>query len=422
MNIQSLLHNSSLKRGTLFTIFSFANNGISFLLLIILANYITPNEYGQLNLFNILISLLSIFISLSTIGYIPVSFFKKTQKEFRQVINTVLFTSTSTLVLISFILLIFNQSVEKWVGISTQYQFIALLICYMQLYTSINLEIWRIEEKTIAYGFYSLSSVILNFGLSLLLIIIFHQGWLGRVYAQMLVVSIFFILSIIIMIKRGYLTIKIPEKKIIIDTLKFGIPLIPHNISFWFRQGLDRNIINYFFTATEVGIFSFAMNFANIISIVGNAFNATNSVFIYKQLSNNNEKVQITLRKQEHLMFLFFLGLSIVTFITVSLFIPIFLPKYKDAIYLLPPLCLSAFFQCIYLLYVNYLFFYKKTRLLMYITFSLSFIQGILSLCLTRYGMIWTAYISLFISICTTFFVYICSRKIINKSNAEIKL
>ena len=224
------------------------------------------------------------------------------------------------------------------------------------------------------------------------------------------------------MTKRGYFTIKIPEKKIIIDTLKFGIPLIPHNISFWFRQGLDRNIINYFFTATEVGIFSFAMNFANIISIVGNAFNATNSVFIYKQLSNNNEKVQTTLRKQEHLMFLFFLGLSIVTFITVSLFIPIFLPKYKDAIYLLPPLCLSAFFQCIYLLYVNYLFFYKKTRLLMYITFSLSFIQGMLSLCLTRYGMIWTAYISLFISICTTFFVYICSRKIINKSNSEIKL
>ena len=151
------------------------------------------------------------------------------------------------------------------------------------------------------------------------------------------------------MIKRGYLTIKIPEKKIIIDTLKFGIPLIPHNISFWFRQGLDRNIINYFFTATEVGIFSFAMNFANIISIVGNAFNATNSVFIYKQLSNNNEKVQITLRKQEHLMFLFFLGLSIVTFITVSLFIPIFYLNIKmQSIYYLPYAYLLFFNVSIY--------------------------------------------------------------------------
>lgn len=421
MNIQSLLHNSSVKKGALFTLFSFANNGISFLLLIILANYITPNEYGQLNLFNILISLLSIFISLSTTGYIPVSFFNRTSKEFKDVINTVLLTSTSLLVLICFILLIFNQSVEKWIGISIQYQFTALLICYMQIYTSINLEIWRIKEKVIAYGLYSLSSVAFNFVITLLLIIVYHKGWLGRVYAQITVAFIFFILSTIIILKGKYLTFKMPEKKTIIDTLKFGIPLIPHNISFWFRQGLDRNIINFFFTTTEVGIFSFAMNFANIISIVGNAFNATNSVFIYKQLSNKNENTQKLLKKQEHIMFLFFLGLSIITFISVSLLIPIFLPKYKEAIYLLPPLCISAFFQCVYLLYVNYLFFYKRTRLLMYITFSLSLLQGILSLLFTKYGIMITAYISLFISVSTTFFVYICSRKLTYTSQSEIK-
>lgn len=419
MNLQSLLHNSSVKKGALFTLFSFANNGISFLLLIILANYITPNEYGQLNLFNILISLLSIFISLSTIGYIPVSFFNKSHDEFKEVINTVLFTSTSLLVIICFILLIFNQSVEKWIGLSIQYQFTALLICYMQIYTSINLEIWRIEEKVISYGLYSLSSVFFNFVITLLLIIAYHKGWLGRVYAQFIVAFVFFILSTIIIIKRKYLTFKVPPKKIIIDTLKFGIPLIPHNISFWFRQGLDRNIINFFFTTTEVGIFSFAMNFANIINIVGNAFNATNSVFIYKQLSNKNEQNLKLLKKQERIMLLFFLGFSIITFVSVSLFIPIFLPQYKDATYLLPPLCFSAFFQCIYLLYVNYLFFYKKTRLLMYITFSLSLAQGVLSLFLTKYGIILTAYISLFISICTTFFVYICSRKLTNTHNLK---
>ena len=89
-----------------------------------------------------------------------------------------------------------------------------------------------------------------------------------------------FFVSIYFLIRRGYLQRLIPNKETVKSALAFGIPLIPHSASAWIRQGLDRYVINYFYMATQVGIYSFAYNFANIIQIIGLAFNATNS-YIY---------------------------------------------------------------------------------------------------------------------------------------------
>ena len=49
--IMSLVGNKSLRNGVFFSLFSFINRGFSFLLLIILAKYIAPAEYGYLSLF-----------------------------------------------------------------------------------------------------------------------------------------------------------------------------------------------------------------------------------------------------------------------------------------------------------------------------------------------------------------------------------
>lgn len=83
------------------------------------------------------------------------------------------------------------------VGLSVEYQWLALLICYLQVFSSINLDIWRLEEKPVSYGLYSVSTVLLNFILTLVLVISFQQGWLGRLYAQVGVGIVFFFISII---------------------------------------------------------------------------------------------------------------------------------------------------------------------------------------------------------------------------------
>lgn len=130
--------------------------------------------------------------------------------------------------------------------------------------------------------------------------------WQGRLYAQLVTCILFSSVSIVFLIKGNYLTFTVPSAKRIKDTLSFGIPLIPHGLSFWARQGLDRYIINYAYSQAIVGMFSFSFNFANVIQIVGTAFNASNSVFLFRSLSSDSETTRKMLRKQERLMLLFF--------------------------------------------------------------------------------------------------------------------
>ena len=129
--------------------------------------------------------------------------------------------------------------------------------------------------------------------LTVVFVVGIHWDWEGRAYAHIISCLVLGIASVYILFKKQYLRKTLPSKYEVVESLKFGVPLIPHSMSFWVRQGADRYIINYFMTQAAVGLFSFAYNFANIIQMIGNAFNASNSVNIYKILSSDDVNLSL---------------------------------------------------------------------------------------------------------------------------------
>ncbi len=418
-NITQIAHSRNFRHGMLYTVFSFVNSGISFILLLILAKYLTPADYGSLNLFTTFVTLLNIVIALCTTSYITVSFFQKRREELQKIILIAFATTTAMLIIMASVLLLVPNFVEKSVGVPIEYLWLGLMICYFGIFNSVNLDIWRLEEKPVSYGIYSVSFAICNFILSFLLIVGLKYGWQGRVYAWFILGVIYFVVSIIFLIRRNYLVITFPSLELCKETFTYALPLLPHTASFWLKQGLDRYIINYYHDQATVGYFSFALNLAAIIGIIGTAFNATNSVYIYKKLSEGYDKVKGVLSKQTKLMTIAFLGVSISVGICAFCLIHFFLPRYEDSIQYIVPLCLGGFFQCVYLLWVNYLFYYKKTRVLMHITLSTAIIQVVLSIWLTPYSPLYTAVISMAITAITMYIVKINSIKLL-KINAII--
>lgn len=410
-----VIQSRNFKHGILYTIFSFINSGISFILLLILANYLTPYDYGQLNLFTTFVTLLNILITLCTISYVSVSFFQKNRDVLKQIIVIVLATTTLMLIALSLLLIFFPSFIEKSIGVPLRYLWLGLLICYFQVFNTLNLDIWRLEEKPINYGLYSVSFAICNFILTFWLIVGLRLGWVGRVYAWWLLGCLYFLISLIFLVKRKYLIISNPSFDLIKETLVYALPLLPHTVSFWLKQGLDRYIINYFYGQEIVGYFSFATNLAAIIGLIGNAFNATNSVYIFKKLTDGYYKVKDSLDKQTKIMtIIFFLG-SACVIVFAWLLISIGIPKYLNSLQYIFPLCIGGFFQCTYLLWVNYLFFYKKTKQLMYITLTTAIVQALMSIWLTRYSPLVTAYISMTITAITFFLVFGQAKKVLSR-------
>ena len=74
----------------------------------------------------------------------------------------------------------------------------------------------------------------------------------------------------------------------------------------------------------------------------------------------------------------------------MDLLVPFLLPKYTGSLVYFNILGMYGLLQCLYFIYSNFLFFYNKTKEIMYITFCSSLFHLSLSLLLTRYSLLFT--------------------------------
>lgn len=415
---QKIRGNKTLINGSLFSLYSFMGRGISFLLLMLLANYIPPAEYGNLSLFNTVVSFVTIFMALSTEGYFSISYFKKTEDEFKKNFTAIYLLGISTLLFFILIVFIGGIYISEALQLPQKLLLYAVVISFLTFSFHIQQNYFRVQEKVVTYGYYSIGYAILNFLLAISFVTILQLGWTGIVNAQLLCTSIFGVLAIFTFVKSGLFR---PDwnKKRYREIVAWGLPMLPHHATSWIRQGLDRYIINFFYTIYEVGIFSFALNVSNIIVMIGVAFNATNSVALYKTLSNKtmdgSQKMEI-LKRQTQKIRQIYVAATIMVVLLMSTIAYLALPKYKESIPFFGILSVSALFQCLYFLYCNYLFYYGKTKTLMYITFGTSVLHLLLSLAMTRFSLYCTATIYVIVQGTILFFVIRKSRELIQQN------
>ena len=406
--------NKTIRNGTLFSIYSFFNKGIGFLLLILLANYIMPTEYGLLSLFTTIAMFMGYFIDMNTHGYLSISYFKGNRDNFRKDFSVICLVTIVMSILIGLILCLFHEPISKLLKFDVAFLFLCFVTAFCSVFVAMNLDYLRVQEKVSLYGVLSCSFAILNMIFSLYLVINKNLNWQGRVYAQIACDIIFFIISIIWFIKDRLFCFP-KEWSRYRKILEWAIPLSPHVISNWIRQGCDRYIIDMSYTTADVGIFSFALNLTSIIIMIGMAFNSTNSVNLYHVLSSKDID-EITkknsLKRLEKIIFLCYLVATIVIVLGVSMFIPILLPHYLTSIPYFLILAIYGFMQCLYFLYCNYLFYFDRTKQLMYITLGSSIFHLVLSICFTRFSLYITCIIYVLTFTLITFLVKRKARKI----------
>lgn len=407
--IKKIYNNRLLLNGSLFALYSFFQRGTAFILLIILAKFITPADYGSMSLFNTASSLFGYFIGLNTAGYVSVSYFanKNNKEEFIYDFTTIILTTFASIIFICICIYPFSSSLSDIANITPAFLFLALFIASFHTFLQILLNYYRIQEKVIDYGIYSCSNSILTFIFVILFVIYFKQGWHGYVYGQLISLIIITGLSLYLFYKWKLFSLKGLSLNRFKEIALWGIPLIPHLGAIWIRQGMDRYIIDNHHSTADVGLFSFALNLVSVIIMVGMSFNNTFSVNIYNTLSSDKsiqEKKQILNRQSKKIMIIY-IATSVLIVLGVSIFIPIIMPNYKDSIQYFYILSLYGLCQCFYFLYCNYLFYYKRTKTLMYITFGSSILHLLLSLLLTPYSLVYTCCIYVLIQMIIVCFV-----------------
>lgn len=395
--IRRLLSEKTMRNGFLFASFSFLNKGFGFLLLLILAGFITPAEYGYLSLYTTVLIVVGYLIALSSEGYMDVAYFHDKKNGISNTFSCVFLLSSSILILFTLIVAINIPGLNNFLELNNEILYICLLTAFFTVYSNLILSVLRIKERVFAYGAYSCGSVLLNFVLSIYLVKYCSLSWIGRVYAQGICAFLFGIVGLLYFFIKGYFSSQV--KHFFKPLLLWCIPLIPHLATNFLRAGCDRYIINSFHSITDVGLFSFALTLANIVVMIGAGFNQSNSVDIYKVLGDETipDSVKFQRQKTKIRNYIILYSLTtIVVVLSVLILIPLILPKYSAALPYFCVLSIYGLLACLYLVYTNYLFFYNRTKNIMYVTVGTAVLHLLLSLTLTRYSLFITSAIYVF--------------------------
>ena len=413
--LTKIKNDKTLINGLLFSVYAFLGRGISFLLLLVLANYIPPEDYGKLSLFNTVVMVMGFFMAFSTSGYINISFFKENSNVFRQDFTTVTVFLLLSAVLVAVAILLFGDYLSFISGVSPLFLWYALIISILTVLFHIHMDYYRIKENITKYGVLNLGNAVLNAAVTLILVIFFSYGYVGRIDAQLYITLLFGAIAIIYFIYNGFFDFNIQTDRIKLILL-WGLPQIPHLATNWIRQGCDQYIINYFYSTYEVGIFSFTINLVGTITMIGIAFNSSNSVTIYKILSDSSveNKFSVLKKNTRNIFWIYFIS-TVIVLLAAEIFVPILLPQYIPSLSFFRIMAIYAFLSCLYFLFCNYLFYYERTRQLMYITFTTAIIHLLLSLLLTRYSLYITAIVYVVSQSLCVMLVYWYSQRIIKE-------
>lgn len=369
------------------------NKLVPFLALPIFANYLSSEEFGVISNFNVLFFIFSIFIGLSTEGYLSVKFYNSSPIKRRLIIGNLILIATATLMLMIPIVYLFSGLIFQYFYLNS----LLLLYCILATYFSFLIRLYLIQcrftESHIEFFVTQFSLVTLNIGLSLFAVIYLEDKLFARLGSLTfsyvaLGIMVFFILR-----KHALFRFSLILSR---KSLKFGVPLIPYQLAKWVRNGLDRLIITNIIGISGNGIYSYNFQISNIPSYIGSGVNSELTPVLFKALKNGvNGKMLMSILTP----YVGIIAFSFLMYVGAVLLLKdvFFTQHFKFDIVLFSLVLFGSLFHSVALLLNNFFFFWEKNILVTRITVVASICSAIMNLSFTS---IWGIF-----GTCLTFFV-----------------
>lgn len=367
---------------------------ISFFLLPLYTAFLSADEYGTVDLLNTYVSLL-----------IPLIFLQLDQALFRFLIDarkdessrkTLISTTLLVVVVQSVIYLIFYILIGKY--INNQYKYFLATNVVATMFSNIFLQISRgLGDNTT----YSMGSIVSGAGtviLNVLLIAVFKFGAYGMLISNLIaniLCSIFIFMKLKI---YKYISIKKFSKKSLKSLLKYSVPLVPNQLSWWIISVSDRTIITYFLGVAMNGIYSVANKFSSICISFFGIFNLTWTEFAAVNINEKNEKNFFSDIINKALRIFIPLCLGTIAYMPFVFDFLITGQDYKFAYYQIPILMLSTIFNIIVSLISSIYIALKKSKDIAKTTIYSAIINIVINLLLVKYIGLYAASISTLIA------------------------
>ena len=395
MIFKRILSSKAGKSGLVYTFTNFFNAALPFLLLPIITTYLSEEEYGIATMIMVFVSVMTPLITLGITSSISVVYFNKEIKDFPQYIGNCLIMVFGSVFATLIIFQLFSSTIESFSGIPSNWVSTIVLIVLFNFIIEINLLTYKVRFKSKSFALIKISQTLLTFILSYYLIAIEDLNWEGLILAKLIVLSSFALLSLILLYKGKFVKI-IFNKSHIKYAVLFGLPLVPHLLSAFIVNLSDRMFITNYLGLAETGSYTVSYQIGSILDLLCISINLAWAPWLYSKLENFKQNKPL-LKKVTTLGILAIIAVAIILILFVPLILNIFISdKFRISEFLIMLIVIGFAFQGFYLVFVNYLFYLKKTKEISAVTVFVALVNlGLNFILIPQFGVIGAAYATL---------------------------
>lgn len=259
------------KHSSIYAFSVILKKGVGFLLIPLYTRYLSPYDYGVLELFSVTLNIAVIFVTQGLVTAFFRSYcydYAEDEDKKKEAVSTVYYYLVAVGAVI-FILMSaftgeFNRILFKPGDDYTSLIFLTLVTGFFTVSAYIPMQLLRALSKSAEFAAISIASFTLNVALKVYLIAFKGFGIEGAVYSGLIDAAAFAIICFIII--RKHLN-PVFSGKILWEMLKFGIPFVPSGLAMWILSVSDRYFLQHYSTTTQLGLYSLAYKFSIILDV-----------------------------------------------------------------------------------------------------------------------------------------------------------
>lgn len=357
------------KASIIYLIANIINAAVPFVLLPFLTEALSPEEYGQIAMFQTFVTGLAAFVGISVPGLAATLYneLKSSSLNKSLFLQTCLLTIFITLVIVLITCIILIKPLSLFLSLNEEFVFIAILVAGSNALIQLRLTEWQMQGLVGKYALFQVLNALFIGLLSYILVCVFYLGVEGRIFGQISVVGFFAVISIITLtnIKGDQIELKklfSRNNPFIKRVTSFGIPLIPHIFGVFLLSCIDRFFISHQFGLKEAGIYMVMVQFASVLRIGFDALNKALTPWLFRKLDQNSRQINTRIVKETYLYSAVLIIVSPVIYYCLLFIMKTIIPEgyYSDMsgfIFLI----LGQVFTGIYIFISNYLFYRERT-------------------------------------------------------------
>lgn len=243
---------------------------VAFLLVPVYTHYLAPAQYGQLEILNTILLIMTMILSFGFASAAIKVHEKdcKSENEKKEVLGTMYLFVIPIASIITFVLFLFSKDIIRVLlgeeaDINLFYLVLGLNIA--TIFLMLSLALLRVKEKSLHYILLSFLRFAITLGLNIYFVVFLKLGIFGILLGNLIA---FIVASLVFLPTVIRNTRFIISSKYLKKLFYFGIAIIPAAIASWIMDLSDRYYLKHFSDFTEVGIYSLGYKIGMVISVL----------------------------------------------------------------------------------------------------------------------------------------------------------